>query len=56
MVGTSLVFQWIRLFVLNAGGMDSIPGQETKILHAHGTAKQTNKIGGNTSNHVTALF
>ena len=41
MVGTSLVFQWIRLFVLNAGGMDSIPGQETKILHAHGTAKQT---------------
>ena len=32
--GTSPVVQWLRLHSSNAGGMGSIPGQETKILHA----------------------
>ena len=32
--GTSLVVQWIRLQASNSGGMGSIPGQGTKILHA----------------------
>ena len=27
--GTSLVVQWLRLLAPNAGGLDSIPGQET---------------------------
>ena len=26
--------QWLRLSASNAGGMDSIPGQGTKIPHA----------------------
>ena len=26
--------QWLRLHAPNAGGMGSIPGQETKFLHA----------------------
>ena len=30
-LGTSLVVQWLRLCTSNAGGMGSIPGQETKI-------------------------
>ena len=32
--GTSLVVQWLRLRASTAGGMGSIPGQGTKILHA----------------------
>ena len=32
--GHSLVVQWIKLCILNAGGPGSIPGQETKILQA----------------------
>ena len=32
--GTSLVAQWLRLHVSTAGGLDSIPGQGTKIPHA----------------------
>ena len=32
--GTSLVVQWVRLHVSNAGATDSIPGQRAKILHA----------------------
>ena len=32
--GTSLVVQWLRLRVPNAGGVGSIPGQGTKIPHA----------------------
>ena len=31
--GTSLAVQWSRLRASTAGGMDSIPGQGTKILH-----------------------
>ena len=31
---TSLVVQQLRLQASNAGGAGSIPGQETKILHA----------------------
>ena len=32
--GTSLVVQWLGLGALTAGGVDSIPGWGTKILHA----------------------
>ena len=32
--GTSLVLQWLRLCSPNAGGLSSIPGQGSKILHA----------------------
>ena len=32
--GTSLVVQRLRLYTPNAGGVGSIPGQGTKILHA----------------------
>ena len=30
--GTSLMVQWLRLCLPNAGGADSIPGQGAKIL------------------------
>ena len=33
-VGASLVIQWLGLCAPNARGMGSIPGLETKILHA----------------------
>ena len=33
-LGTSLVVQWLRFCPSNAGGMSSIPGWGTKILHA----------------------
>ena len=33
-LGTSLLIQWLRLCVSNAGGVGSIPGWGTKILHA----------------------
>ena len=32
--GTSLAFQWLRLVTSNAGSVDSIPAQGTKIPHA----------------------
>ena len=31
---TFLVVQWLRLLAPNAGGLGSIPDQETKISHA----------------------
>ena len=34
-LGTSLAVQWLRLRASTAGGMCSISGQGTKILHAH---------------------
>ena len=34
MKGTSLVVQWLGIHASNAGGMDWIPGQGTKIPHA----------------------
>ena len=39
-VWTSLVFQWLRLLLANAGGMSSTPGQETKIPHAKKDSKK----------------
>ena len=34
-MGTSLVVQWVRLHVPNAGGLGSIPGQGTRSrMHA----------------------
>ena len=32
--GTALVGQWLRVCFSTTGGTGSIPGQETKILHA----------------------
>ena len=32
--GTSLAVQWLRLHAPTAGGVGSIPGWGTKILHA----------------------
>ena len=39
---TSLVVQWLRLHVSNAGDMGLIPGWKTKMLYAvwHGEIKQ----------------
>ena len=39
---TSLVVQWLRLRTSTAGDTGSIPGRETKILHAaqHGQKKK----------------
>ena len=44
---TSLVVQWLRLRASTAGGMGSIPGWGTKILHAvwRGQNKQTTYNG-----------
>ena len=39
-VGTSLAVQWLRLHASTAGGMGSIPGERTRILHACHTAKK----------------
>ena len=33
-VGTSLAAQWLRFCASHVGGMDLIPGQGSKILHA----------------------
>ena len=38
--GPSPVVQWLGLQASTAGGMDSIPGQGTKIPHAAGAAKK----------------
>ena len=43
MLGTSLAVQWLRLCTPNAGGMGSIPGPRTKILHAAGHGQQKKK-------------
>ena len=42
---TSLAVQWIRLSASNAGGMDSITGQGTRISHVmpHGKKKKNDK-------------
>ena len=43
-VGTSLVAQWLRLCASTVGGVGSVPGGGTKILHAvQSSHKQTNK-------------
>ena len=47
---TSLMVQWLRLHASKAGGVGSIPGWGTKILHAlwHGhksTGKKKEKVG-----------
>ena len=38
--GTSLMVQWLILYIPNAGGMGSIAGQRTKIPYAEGEAKK----------------
>ena len=38
--GLPLVVQWLRLYALNAGGMDLIPGCGTKTLYAEHSAKK----------------
>ena len=44
-MGTSLAVQWLKLHTPSAGGMGSVPGRGTKILHAarSGQKKQKNK-------------
>jgi len=41
-LGNSLEVQWLRLQIFNAGGVGSIPGQETKISMLHSTTKKIN--------------
>ena len=41
-VGTSLVVQWLRTRASTAGGMGSIPGQGTEVLHAAGCGQNNN--------------
>ena len=45
-LGTSLTGQWLRLHTSTAEGTDSIPGQETEILHAMwgSQKKKTQKV------------
>ena len=44
---TFLVVQWLKFRAPNAGGMDSIPGGGTKILHMPcDAAKKKKKVGG----------
>ena len=51
-VGTSLVVQWLRLYIPNAGGPGSIPGQGTRshmhaaIKNSHATTKEPGFPGG----------
>ena len=40
---TSLKGQWLRLHASNAGGIGSIPGQRTKILHVPWCSKKKKK-------------
>ena len=37
---TSLLVQWFGLYVSKAGGVDSIPGQGTRILHVHSVEEE----------------
>ena len=43
--GTSLVVQWLRLHASTAGGVSSVPGWETKILHAAWHSQKKKKRG-----------
>jgi len=40
---TSLMVQWLSLCTPTAGGMDSVPGWGTKILHAAWCVQKINK-------------
>lgn len=42
-IGTSQVVQWLRLCASPVGGMGSIPGQGTKILHVVWLGQKINK-------------
>ena len=42
-IGTSLMSQWLKLQASNAGGVGSVPGRGTKILHTMQCGKQANK-------------
>ena len=37
---TSLLVQWFGLCVSKAGGVDSVPGQGTRILHVHSVEEE----------------
>ena len=43
LLGTFLVVQWLRLHASTAGGMGSIPGWGTKMLHALQCGKKKKK-------------
>ena len=43
-IGTSLTVQWLRLHASTAGGMGSIPGRRTKILHTTQFSQEIKKI------------
>lgn len=49
--GTSLVDQWLRWYISNAGHLVSVPGERTKIPHAAAAKKKNTKPHG----PVTAL-
>ena len=42
-LGTSLAVQWLRFCTPDTGGMGSIPGQVTEILHAAGCVQKKKK-------------
>ena len=41
----SLLVHWLRLWASIAGGVDSIPGQETKIWHAVVQLEKKSAVG-----------
>ena len=43
-LGNSLVVQWLGLRASTAGGMRSVPGRGTKILHVSSTAEKKKKM------------
>ena len=51
--GTSLVVQWLRLHVPNAGGGSSTTGWETKIPHAMGHSQKKKRY---TLQRLVSLF
>ena len=42
--GTSLVDQWLRWYISNAGHLVSVPGERTKIPHAVGVQCGQKKV------------
>ena len=54
--GASLVVQWLRLHIPNAGGTGSIPGQETKIPLAERRGQEKKKDCNHSDSPVENLI
>ena len=52
-IGTSLVFQWLRLYVSNASGASLIPGFPCCIMRPKNKIKVTVRLLKNTNHFLT---